>query len=148
MGDELAAERLHQGGVVARAMDAVGLEVHDRVRSVQGEPALAAGDEVADGFFLLRGGMHVAGVTDEEVGGGDGLGVAVVLADANADVVVFVQQLEDFEAGEVDVVPLSAGDEVGVDSGHGGLPWRVRRRRVAKSPAPAGAGAGLPQVVS
>ena len=92
--------------------------------------------------------MHIAGVADEEVGGGDGLDVAVVLADADTHVVVLVQELEDFEAGEVDVVPLSAGDEVGVDSGHGGLPWRVGRWRVAKSPAPTCAGAGLPQFVN
>ena len=122
MGEELAAERLHEDGVVAGAVNAVGLEIHDGIRAVEGEPALAAGDEVAHNFLLLDGGVHIAGVADEEVGGGDGLGVAVVLANADANVVVLVEELQDFEAGEVDVVPLAARDEVGVDSGHGSLP--------------------------
>ena len=135
VGDELAAERLHEDGVVARAVDAVGLEVHDGVGAVRGEPALAARHEIAHGLLLLDGGVHVAGVADEEVGGGDGLGVRVVLEHAHAHVAVLVEQLEQLEAGEVDVVPLAAGDEAGVDAGHGNLPCDGRAGRGRESRA-------------
>ena len=70
-------------------------------------------EEGAQGFLLLQAGHHVAGVGDQEIGGGERFEVGIVFEDAHPHTLVFGEQLEQFEPGEVGILDNLPLDNAG-----------------------------------
>ena len=114
MGDELAAERLHECRRDPRRIPALALDVAEHgIRAVQGKPALAGLHVVTQPLGTRIVGQDVDRVGHQEVAGLDRRDVAKVLRDMGADLLVLQQQLQELDTGEVHVVVLAAADEVG-----------------------------------
>ena len=115
MGLELAAdEGCEVRGFIGAIDFAIWSGAEDGVAAVEGEPAAAFIEEGFEGFGLGWCGDEIAGVSDEQGFGGEGFEAGVIAGDGRADDGVFGQQLEQFEAGEINIVKTAGGDEMDV----------------------------------
>ena len=89
-------------------------QVQSGVGAMQGQPAPAALDPVTECFLLGQAGADVAGIGDQELDVVEqaDVGIPVVAAHADARIVVHSEQCEQLQPGEVEVVVLSAADQV------------------------------------
>ncbi len=114
---EHGTQGLHeQRRPVRRAETAIGHQANNGIGPVQGVPAPTVGDP---GTQLLLGGQgrdHVTGVGDNEIRLADGVDILEVLEDANPEAIVFRQEFQDLQPGEINVVPDTARDQNTVDA--------------------------------
>ncbi|MNR04943.1 hypothetical protein D3C85_1209410 [compost metagenome] len=109
MRRKLRAERCHQvwrpvGGI----HQAIVEKTQNRVGAVQRVPASALLQPFAQGDLLFQAGDDLAGVGQQKVSGAQSVQVRVVLEHPHADALVLAEQLEQLQAGEIDVVVFSS----------------------------------------
>ena len=86
------------------------------IGAMQRKPALTALDEVAQYHLFFLSGHEIAGIGDEHIRGLYGFGVVIVGRHLHADLVVLRQQLQQFQAGKVDIVIVPGSDHVKIQS--------------------------------
>jgi hypothetical protein len=91
--DEATAERLHEGVVGARAAEALGGEIENRVGAMQRDPATAAHHDVAERVLLDFGRSEIACVRDQKIDFRDGLGIGEAVGNPCLDIQMLGQQL-------------------------------------------------------
>ena len=84
--------------------DGLADKLQHGARAVQAKPAAALVEEAREGVLLLDGRAHVAGVGEQQPRLGNRLDIPVVFGHPHDHVLVFGQQREQFEPGEVGVV--------------------------------------------
>ena len=79
---------------------------------MQREPAPAARHEFPECRLLRLGGHQITGVGDQKITASDGVDVVIVRRNHRADRRVLGQELQQLEAGEVDVVVVAGGNQI------------------------------------
>jgi hypothetical protein len=128
VGDELAADHLHEARRLARRRHAALDETQHRIGAVQREPLAAALEELVQRLGLALGGLDVAGIGDQHIAGGDRRGVGIIHRDARQIALVLGEELEELEPREIDVVILAGRHQMKPDRfGHARSPLCSRR---------------------
>ncbi len=95
-------------------------------------PASATLHPVAQRLLSFKRRNDITGVSDDEVGLKNIINIVVIFENAGTDTLVFAQQLEQFQPGEVDVVIQATCnqdlvDPLGMLFGHVGHPLNIGR---------------------
>ncbi|MNN20454.1 hypothetical protein D3C81_1337340 [compost metagenome] len=117
MRGELGAQGRHEVRRPVRGVyQTVIQEAQDRVGPMQRVPAPSPFQPGAQSHLLLEAGDHLAGISHQEIGSLDGLEIRVILENPHPDALVLAQQLEQLQAGEVDVVVLAGRHQNTINS--------------------------------